>query len=228
MAFCTNCGQQNDDAARAYTNCGAALNAQGGPSGAYAPPSAPPQSQPGGGYAPPSYGNQPYGNQPYDNQPYDNQQYGNQPYGGQPYGDQPYGMQPAGYGGSYAGGGGLFTIGEKREPVTIILLTIVTCGIYGIWWYYTYASEVKNALGRQDINPGMDLVLTFVTCGIYGIYAFFYKYPKLIMEMQQRAGLPPNDFSTLVLVLGLVFAPAAIFIIQSELNKTWDAMGGVR
>lgn len=240
MTFCTNCGQQNDDTSRVCTNCGSPLGsgAQGSqnpyqtsgpssypPSGSapYPPPGGapqPPPSNPYGGATPPP----PYGgySDPYANQGYGAPGYSNQPPG---YGQQPHGMQPGGYPGGYAGGGGLLAVGEKRDPMMVIVFTILTCGIYGIWWMVTYGNEVKNSLGRQDLNPGMDLILGLITCGIWSTIAFWYKYPKLIMEMQQRVGLPPNDMSTMTLLLGIFFAPASMYIIQSELNKIWDTAG---
>src|SRR5947209_1222552 len=150
-------------------------------------------------------------------------------YGAQGYGNQPQGMQPGGYlsGPHGAQGGRLLSVGEKRDPGMVLLFTFLTCGIYAIWWFHKYATEIKNALGRQDLNPGTDLLLTFVTCGIWGIIAFYNKYPKLITDMQQRVGLPPNDISSTTIILGILFSPAAIYIIQSELNKVWDAAGRV-
>ncbi|HEX8707477.1 MAG TPA: DUF4234 domain-containing protein [Pyrinomonadaceae bacterium] len=161
----------------------------------------------------------PYGSQGY------NAPYPGQGYGAPGFGNQPYGMQP---GGNFGMNERLWSVGEKREPAMVILFTILTCGIYGFWWYHTYATETKNALGRQDLNPTKDLILTFVTCGIWGIIAFYYNYPKLFVDLQRRAGLPPNDISTTTLLLGILFAPASIYIIQSELNKIWDAAGGGR
>jgi hypothetical protein len=36
----------------------------------------------------------------------------------------------------------------QRSPVTVVLLTIVTCGIYGIWWFVQTKEEL-NARGAQ-------------------------------------------------------------------------------
>jgi hypothetical protein len=190
------------------------------PSFAEPPPmESPLPPQPGdiyGSTAPPS---SPYGNQGYS------APYANQGYGAPGFGNPPFGMQP---GGQFGLSGRLWTIGEKRDPGMVLLFTLLTCGIYGLWWFHTYATETKNALGRQDLDPGKDLLLTFVTCGIWGVIAFYYNYPKLFVDMQRRVGLPPNDISTTTLLLGILFSPAAIYIIQSELNKIWDAAGGVR
>lgn len=150
-------------------------------------------------------------------------------YGAQGYGNPPYGVQPGGYlSGPYGQPAGrLFAVGEKREPGMVILFTFLTCGIYAIWWQYKYATEIKNALGRTDLNPGTDLLLSFVTCGIWGIIAFYSKYPKLLTDMQQRVGLPINDISSTTILLGILFFPAAFYMIQSELNKIWDAASRV-
>ena len=138
-----------------------------------------------------------------------------------PYGDPSYGMQ-------YAGGGaraGLYAAGENRDPIMVIVFSIITCGIYAIWWWYTIMTEIKNSLGREDVNPGLDLVLALVTCGLYGIY-LHYKYPQLMLEMQDRAGLPRNDISVISLVLAVVgLGVVSLFMMQTELNKIWDAAG---
>jgi hypothetical protein len=116
----------------------------------------------------------------------------------------------------------LYTIGEKRDPLMVVVFTLLTCGIYGIFWWYTVMTEIKNALGRQDINPGMEILLTFVTCGIYGFY-LYYKYPQLMLEMQDRAGKPRNDITMTALLLAIFgLAIVSIPIMQSELNSIWD------
>ena len=125
-----------------------------------------------------------------------------------------------------AGGGpgaGFQIIGAKRDPLMVIVYSLITCGFYGIWWWYTMMTEVKDALNRQDINPTMELVLGFVTCGIYFIY-LYYKYPQLMLQLQERAGLPRNDISTLCVILPFFgLAIVSIFLMQTELNKIWDA-----
>ncbi len=138
-----------------------------------------------------------------------------------PYQGTPQSMQP-----DYSGG--QMSIGQKRDPIMIIVFSLLTCGIYGIYWFYMVITEIKDALGRQDINPALEIVLGIVTCGLYFIY-LVYKYPQLMLEMQSRVGLPRNDvslISLLVTIFGLF--PVAMFIIQSELNKIWDAASGRR
>ncbi len=137
-------------------------------------------------------------------------------------GGQQFGSPPM-YGGMQQNPMGLLAIGEKRDPIMAIVWLFLTCGIYGIYWMITYGNEVKNALGRHDLNPVMDWVIGLFTFGIYSIYCFGYKYPKLLVDMQIRAGLPPNDISTTTLIVWLFFAPVSVYLIQAELNRIWDA-----
>ena len=192
MIFCTNCGQQNDDAARSCTNCGQAFGGQAGSTPfTTATPGAGTQQPAGGpgGWASPSYG------------------------------DPSHGMQPA----AGAGRPGLYAVGEKRDPIMVLVLSFVTCGVYGLYEIYKVSSELRAALGRQDINPTLDIVLGLVTCGLYFIY-LAYRYPQLILELQDRTGQPRNDISLVSIILAICgLSVVSIFMIQTELNKVWDA-----
>jgi Domain of unknown function (DUF4234)/zinc-ribbon domain len=119
--------------------------------------------------------------------------------------------------------GGIITPGEKRDPLMVLILSLLTCGIYAIYWVYQTSSEIRDALGREDISPTLDAVLTLVTCYIWLIY-LAYKYPQLLLLLQERAGLPRNDISLVSLILAIVgLTPVSLFMIQSELNNVWDA-----
>lgn len=120
-------------------------------------------------------------------------------------------------------GGAGMTPGEKRDPVMVLVFGILTCGIYALYWVYKTSSEVKDALGRDDVNPALDTVLSLITCYLWFIY-LAYRYPQLILQLQEKAGLPRNDISLISLILSIVgLGPISFFMIQSELNRVWDA-----
>ena len=59
----------------------------------------------------------------------------------------------------------------SRSIVMAILLTIVTCGIYGLYWFVVLTNEMNKLSGRdQDMSGGMSLLLSLVTGGIYTIF----------------------------------------------------------
>ena len=118
----------------------------------------------------------------------------------------------------------LIAVGEKRNPLAVLILGFVTCYIYLFYWWYVAAADIKRALNRDDINPPLELVLNLLTCSLYSIY-LSYKYPKLILQMQEEARVPPHD-TTLLSVLMSLFSlgPIACYVIQTDLNRIWETV----
>ena len=63
-----------------------------------------------------------------------------------------------------------FTI-NKRDLATQIILTVITCGLYSLYWIATITDDV-NMLNEDDNNTsGITVVLlSILTCGLYLIY----------------------------------------------------------
>jgi ABC-type Mn2+/Zn2+ transport system permease subunit len=107
----------------------------------------------------------------------------------------------------------------RRELVTAIILSIVTCGIYGIYWFITISEDVNTLTDDHTTSGGMAFVLTLVTCGIYG-YFWVYKLGKRLYEYQKARGEEASDNSILYVVLqffGLGIVTYAL--IQDTLNN---------
>ena len=83
----------------------------------------------------------------------------------------------------------------------------------------TFEGRDVTALRGSDKPSGLtDFLLTIVTCGIYGIFVA-YKYPKYLVEIQQKHGKPANDISTISLILALFgLQIVAWALIQNEIN----------
>ncbi len=105
---------------------------------------------------------------------------------------------------------------KKRNFIMAILLTIITCGIYGIYWFIALTDEVKLATYTpSDTSGAMAFVLTLVTCGIYGIYWAYKMGSKLDNFTQQNTS---RGFICLLLSLFGLNILACAFI-QDTLNK---------
>ena len=107
---------------------------------------------------------------------------------------------------------------EKRGIGKCILLTFVTCGIYGIIWVIKMA---KDAVKVKDVND--DGTLEAVLCVFFPFIGFFLAEKKFA-EGCQAAGIPHSDNSILYLILGLFGLGIVDYIMmQSDLNKIADA-----
>lgn len=103
--------------------------------------------------------------------------------------------------------------------VWAIILTMITCGIYGIFWNKGQMSSVNDMLGEERFGFWSWLLLTIVTFGIYHLY-HEYTFAKAINDVQREREEEVNDslalISLLLSVVGLVIVTDAIQ--QNEIN----------
>lgn len=105
----------------------------------------------------------------------------------------------------------------------VLLLSILTLGIYYYIFVYRTSEEVANFTGETETSPALEVILSILTCGIYTIY-WDYKMAKKIAVMQQEVGLVPTDNSVLYLILNFVgFGVVNSLIEQGHLNEIWSA-----
>ena len=107
-----------------------------------------------------------------------------------------------------------------------ILLTIITCGFYGLYWDYKVWDSLYRATNKPS-TAGMDLLLSLVTCGIYYVY-MLYKMGKMESEAYQMYSLGQKDESLLYVILGIFgLAIVSVAIVQSNINNQLaDAANG--
>lgn len=118
---------------------------------------------------------------------------------------------------------------RERNIAVAIILTIVTCGIYGIYWFIVLTDDARLASGDQQApSGGIAFLLTLITCGIYGIY-WAYKMGKTLVMAKQKAELNAEDNSVLYLILQ-IFGLGIInyALMQNELNQLAGKEAGVR
>lgn len=102
----------------------------------------------------------------------------------------------------------------KRNIVVCILLTLVTCGIYGIYWAIMLAKEAVSVKDPAD-NGLLEIVLM-----LFLPFLGFFLAEKKFAEGCQARGIEHNDNSILYLILGLVGLGIVNFcMLQNDLNK---------
>lgn len=108
----------------------------------------------------------------------------------------------------------------KREIVTAIILTIITCGIYGIYWFVKLNDEVNILCGDTSApSGGTVFLLSLITCGIYEIYWSYKMGGKLDNYMAQRGELS-SDRSIIYLLLSIFGLDIITFaLMQDTVNK---------
>lgn len=112
--------------------------------------------------------------------------------------------------------------GETRNPLLVVLLSIVTCGIYWIIWAYMISEEINRAFGEKKIDPVIFFILGIFCFPL--IFVGMYKVDEAMFELNNRAGLPANKNFIIWLLLSLL-GVGSVFMgyqVQEQLNILWE------
>ena len=113
------------------------------------------------------------------------------------------------------------SIGEIRAPLTVSLLTLVTCGIYGIYWYYKNFDEMKNYSG-EGVGGVVGLLLALF-CGIIAVFLLPAEVGNLYAkEGKDKPVSAMTAFWNLIPLLGFFIF---VFKVQGALNDFWSSKG---
>ncbi|MBQ2048328.1 MAG: DUF4234 domain-containing protein [Schwartzia sp.] len=110
--------------------------------------------------------------------------------------------------------------GNYRSIGLCIVLTIITCGIYGIYWMYVLNEEINSLSGETNAtNGGLVILFTILTCGIYSWY-WLYKMGERSDVIKQNMGQASSSSAILYLLFGIFgLSIVAYAIMQDVINK---------
>lgn len=111
---------------------------------------------------------------------------------------------------------------KMRNIGLSIFLSIITCGIYAIYWFVVLTNETNEASGHATDEPsgGIAFLFSLITCGIYGIY-WAYKMGEKMNEAKAARNIP-SDSNTgiLYLILSVIGLQVIVYaLIQNDMNK---------
>lgn len=107
---------------------------------------------------------------------------------------------------------------QQRNIALCIVLSLVTCGIYSIYWFICLTDDTNAAAGEPGTSGVLSFILTVVTCGIYGLY-WAYKCGEKLDKAKNDRGMISSNGGILYLILFLFGGIIAYALIQNELNK---------
>lgn len=117
-----------------------------------------------------------------------------------------------------------------RSPLGVVVLTFVTLGIYGLYWWYKINKEMADygkAKGTDELgdNPTLSLLALFpgfLLLFIPPLVSYYRGWGRLKAAGRLSGrGDEANGWIALILFLLLGFVYPAY--VQSDLNKTWEA-----
>ena len=118
---------------------------------------------------------------------------------------------------------------KYRNPVFVILFTIITIGVYGVYWLFSTTKELHELKAKDAPNTMLiiwmivlvilgaltpPVGIIFSLAGVIVAMFFYWKYSKSIEQISK------GKYSfVLLFVFFLFFSPVSIVLAQLALNK---------
>ena len=105
---------------------------------------------------------------------------------------------------------------QSKNIVTCIILSIVTCGFYSLYWLYCLVSDI-NAISDDPnaMSPVLVIILSFVTCGLYFLY-WVYKAGSLLDQKMIETGRTAESRPVLYVVLALFCLTIVTYVLMQD------------
>jgi len=116
------------------------------------------------------------------------------------------------------------TVGKIRSPLGVILLSIITLGIYSLVYQFKTFDEMKKYSG-EGIGGGLALVLAII-CGIVNVFLM----PAEVGNLYQRDGkeAPVSAVTAFWVLIPLLGIFIYYFKVQGALNDFWTSKGATK
>ncbi len=96
---------------------------------------------------------------------------------------------------------------KNRNPILVIIFSIITLGIYGIYWLYSTKKEMN------ELGAGIP-TLWLIIIPLVNIY-WLYKYSMGTAKVAKKE----DSMGLIYFILWIVFSPVSMILTQIELNK---------
>ncbi len=114
---------------------------------------------------------------------------------------------------------------QTKNIALSVFLTLITCGIYGLYWLYVIASsfEKENLNSDLSVSPGLFVFISIITCGVFTLFAY-YKWGVLAPELLKKYNIPCDSNRVLLYLFLFLFGFSIIIlcIIQDDFNKIYS------
>ncbi len=120
-------------------------------------------------------------------------------------------------------------IKTDRSLISYIVLSILTCGIYGLIFVHELSADLNTMCegdGKKTPGLGKLILFTILTCGIYSWF-YYYNIGNRLAENAPRYGLHFSENGTTVLmwqVFGVLLCGIGPYVAMHIIIKNTNSM----
>ena len=121
---------------------------------------------------------------------------------------------------------------KERNLLSLILLSLVTLGIYGIYFWYKYTEDMNAVCagdGKESKNFIVVILLSIITCGIY-MWFWLYGIGNRLNENASKYNLTFQENGTTIMmwmIFGSFLCGIGSFVATHILIKNMNAIAVV-
>ncbi|MHB0976914.1 MAG: DUF4234 domain-containing protein [Candidatus Aquicultorales bacterium] len=120
-------------------------------------------------------------------------------------------------------------LGKQRNPIVVVLLSVITFGIYFVYWYYKINKEVVEYDQRIESSPLISVLA--ITLGAFLVippYASAYttaaRARRMFWDYGSSVEISPALAFLLYFFIAVGYPAVSLFYpayVQSKLNRFW-------
>ncbi len=124
--------------------------------------------------------------------------------------------------------GGTGSTAKIRNPLGVVGLSIITIGIYYVFWWYFINREMRDLGRARNTDLGQNptnsvLAITLGALIIVPAIVTLWTTSGRIESSQEAVGIDRRASGPIIFILLLLIGPVGLWYAQSELNKVWEA-----
>lgn len=114
---------------------------------------------------------------------------------------------------------------QLRNPWLVWALVPISCHLFGYYWWFVAAGELRDELDDPAIQPERMLLFSLLTCGLYALFILPFRFGAWIQAAQRKAGMAEAKNHGLGFFVTVFVFYAGYGWMQHELNKVWRGRG---
>ncbi len=108
----------------------------------------------------------------------------------------------------------------NRNLIKSIILSLVTFGLYDIYWAFRLAKEISGF--EDEKNNGLKEILVLLFFTFFGVYTL----EKELVTGCETRGIETEDHSVLCMIITLVATPVGgLALLQNDVNRLLEKYG---
>jgi hypothetical protein len=108
----------------------------------------------------------------------------------------------------------------KVEPIMVLVLGIVTCGLYLIYWNMQIAKVINSVTKEESISQ--PIAIFSGCCMPVNIYFYYLVGKTGLPKIYEKTGVVDKDQSMILMIMGFLLPQVAAMMVQGDVNKLYE------